>query len=814
MSQPSPPAPTTGLVYNEQMASMKCLWDDSYEECPERFTHTLARIKELELDTRCTVFDSRPATKEEVFLVHDEEYFNTIAKSSGLTDEVALEEMSSKFDAVYFHPRTFDMALHAAGAGIDLVTKVVKGEVTNGFACIRPPGHHAMRAEACGYCFFNNIAIAAKHAVANLNVARVLIIDWDVHHGQATQYTFNEDPSVLYVSIHRYENGKFWPELIESNYTSTGIGTGKGFNCNIPLNETGMNDKDYLAIFHNLILPLAYKFDPELVLISAGFDAAIGCPEGEMKVSPATYAHMTRSLMALANGKVCAFLEGGYCIPSLAEGAALTLRSLLGDPCPSILPFSNMRIHKSLLESVLDSIWALRPYWPGTFPLQGEYDQWQEAEGDQECATTVDVLRPRYKPIAIYEGTVAFKEKPESYPTRNCYPVQSIEVKAALETEIEFLKEHTQLSSGHTSSYRTCLAFHELMMKHKGPPDHVERPTRIRSIFNALTASGLAGKCLPVNELRYATDEELQLCHTPEHVQTVKKLKGMSEDAINKLAESLDSIYLTKETNENARLATGLLLNVVDKVLTGVTLNGFAVIRPPGHHASSSEAAGFCIFNNVAIAAKYALKNYSKIVKKVLIVDFDVHHGDGTQKLVQGNTDILYISIHRYDYADFYPSTIISGLKTEHKNILNIPWNSSLMGSTEYLSALVTVVLPVAYEFNPDLVFVSAGFDAAVNDPLGRYSVAPEVYGHWIHHLNCLANGKVVVSLEGGYNLISISNAATQVTSALLGYPPKVSSAKKIDESAIDTLREVVDFNSSRWHCLGFGVDLPPNPLD
>ena len=461
---------------------------------------------------------------------------------------------------------------------------------------------------------------------------------------------------------------------------------------------------------------------------------------------------------------------------------------------------------------MLDVIWALRPYWPGTFPLQGEYDQWQEVEGDQESVT--NILRPRYKPIALYEGTVAFTEKPKTYPTRNCYPVQSIEVKAALETEIEFLKEQTYLTNGHTSSYRTCLAFHELMMKHKGPPDHVERPTRIRSIFNALTSSGLASKCLAINELRYATDEELQLCHTTEHITTIKKLKGMSEDAINKLAESLDSIYLTKETNENARLATGLLLTVVDKVVTGVTLNGFAVIRPPGHHASASEAAGFCIFSNVAIAAKYALKNYSNIIRKVLIVDFDVHHGDGTQKIVQDNEDILYISIHRYDYADFYPSTIISGLKTEHSNILNIPWNSSVMTGTEYLSALVNVVLPVAYEFNPDLVLVSDGFDAAIKDPLGRYSVETESYAHWIHHLNCLANGKVVVCLEGGYNLISISDAAVSVTSALLGYPQKAIRTKEIDECAIDTLREVVDFNSSRWHCLGFGVDLSQNPLD
>ena len=190
-----------------------------------------------------------------------------------------------------------------------------------------------------------------------------------------------------------------------------------------------------------------------------------------------------------------------------------------------------------------------------------------------------------------------------------------------------------------------------------------------------------------------------------------------------------------------------------------------------------------------------------------------MHHGDGTQKIVQGNADILFISIHRYEYAAFYPETLLSGIKCDHGNILNIPWNSPCLTSTEYLAALFNVVLPVAYEFNPDLVCVSAGFDAATGDPLGKYSVEPEVFGHWIHHLSRLASGKMVVTLEGGYNLNSISEAATHVTSALLAYPPVNFATDHIDESASQTLQDVVDYNSSRWHSLGFGVDLAGNPL-
>lgn len=141
-----------------------------------------------------------------------------------------------------------------------------------------------MASEACGYCFFNNVAIACKYATESLGLKRILVVDWDVHHGQATQQTFYKDPKVLYFSIHRYEFGTFWPNLEESNFNFIGEGDGKGYNINIPLNETGISDADYLAIWHNLLLPIAYEYNPELVIISAGYDAAIGCPEGNLLI--------------------------------------------------------------------------------------------------------------------------------------------------------------------------------------------------------------------------------------------------------------------------------------------------------------------------------------------------------------------------------------------------------------------------------------------------------------------------------------------------------------------------------------------------
>ena len=268
------------------MDKHRCLWDPNHEERPERFSSILQRIRELGLDQRCTKVTPRKAIDNELELIHSKTYIQRIKSTQNLEDEVQLEKIASQFDAVYFHPDTYDLALLSAGSGIDLVTQVVRGQLKNGFALIRPPGHHAMKTQACGYCFFNNIAIAAKHAVEHLGLERVLIVDWDVHHGQATQYSF-DDSKVMYISIHRYENGSFWPELIESNSNHVGkisrdeetgeiISDGLGYNCNIALNETGLHDKDYLAIFHNVILPLAYHYNPQLVLVSAGYDAAIG----------------------------------------------------------------------------------------------------------------------------------------------------------------------------------------------------------------------------------------------------------------------------------------------------------------------------------------------------------------------------------------------------------------------------------------------------------------------------------------------------------------------------------------------------------
>ncbi|KAK7069399.1 Histone deacetylase 6, partial [Halocaridina rubra] len=161
-----------------------------------------------------------------------------------------------------------------------IVDSVLKGESLRGLAIVRPPGHHAERNEPCGFCFYNNVAVGAKHAINAFGMERILILDWDIHHGNGIQHMFEAEPRVLYISIHRYENGSFFPYNADANYNRVGIKKGKGFNVNIPWNKGGMHDGDYMAAMMEVVLPIATQFNPQLVLVSAGFDAAVGDPLG------------------------------------------------------------------------------------------------------------------------------------------------------------------------------------------------------------------------------------------------------------------------------------------------------------------------------------------------------------------------------------------------------------------------------------------------------------------------------------------------------------------------------------------------------
>uniref|UniRef100_A0A8C5XZC8 Histone deacetylase 10 n=1 Tax=Microcebus murinus TaxID=30608 RepID=A0A8C5XZC8_MICMU len=336
------PAMGTALVYHEDMTAPRLLWDDPEceIECPERLTAVLDHLQQFGLEQRCLQLSAREASEAELGLVHSPEYVALVRGTQDL-GKGELQALSGQFDAVYFHPSTFHCARLAAGAALQLVDAVLLGAAHNGLALVRPPGHHSQRAAANGFCVFNNVAIAAEHAKRKHGLHRILIVDWDIHHGQGTQYIFEDDPSVLYFSWHRYEHGRFWPFLRESDADTVGRGQGRGFTVNLPWNQVGMGNADYMAAFLHLLLPLAF--------------------EGQMRATPECFAHLTRLLQVLAGGRVCAVLEGGYHLESLAQSVCMMVQALLGDPAPP-LPGPLMPC-QSALESIQSVRAAQAPHW-------------------------------------------------------------------------------------------------------------------------------------------------------------------------------------------------------------------------------------------------------------------------------------------------------------------------------------------------------------------------------------------------------------------------------------------------------------------
>uniref|UniRef100_A0A3Q1GYI4 Histone deacetylase domain-containing protein n=1 Tax=Acanthochromis polyacanthus TaxID=80966 RepID=A0A3Q1GYI4_9TELE len=240
----------TGLVYSEKFTVHQNQWDSSHPECPDRVTSIMAELDRRQLVSRCVQVQPREAAEEELLLVHT---------STQMMTQTELQTLSNKYDSVYLHPDSFQVCALAVGSVLQLVDQVLTSELRNGFAVIRPPGHHAQMEEANGFCIFNNVAIAARYAQRKHAVSRVLIVDWDVHHGQGIQYLFQEDPSVLYFSVHRYELGSFWPHLSESDSNFVGSGRAEGRNINVPWNKTEMTDADYIAAFYHVLLPVAYE---------------------------------------------------------------------------------------------------------------------------------------------------------------------------------------------------------------------------------------------------------------------------------------------------------------------------------------------------------------------------------------------------------------------------------------------------------------------------------------------------------------------------------------------------------------------------
>ncbi|KAG0367969.1 Histone deacetylase 4 [Gamsiella multidivaricata] len=243
------------------------------------------------------------------------------------------------------------------------------------------------------------------------------------------------------------------------------------------------------------------------------------------------------------------------------------------------------------------------------------------------------------------------------------------------------------------------------------------------------------------------------------------------------LGIAVDTTWNPFHSSTAAKVAAGSLINLVDQVVTGRIKNGFAIIRPPGHHAEEDEAMGFCFFNNVGVAVNLTLSRYPLTVQKILIIDWDVHHGNGTQQIFYENPNVLYISLHRWDNGHFYPFTGAPdecGEEAGEGTNVNIAWSSygraQAMGDVEYIAAFWYVLLPIARQFQPDLVFVSAGFDAADGHAanIGGYTVSPQGFAILTRLVQTLAGGRVILSLEGGYEFEPLALSATACLEELL----------------------------------------------
>lgn len=307
------------------------------------------------------LISSRIATEEELALVHTESHISLMKE---IVDRKDLAAAGDSYNSIYFHPKTFESATYAAGSVLQVVDEVLNGRSRSGICVVRPPGHHSETDEPHGFCIFNNVSVAAQYAVKNHGLKRVLIVDWDIHFGNGTQHIFENDPQVLYISIHRYDHGSFFPRNKDADYDAVGSGVGRGFNVNIPWNKKGMGDMEYMVAMQNIILPIAYDFDPELVLVSAGFDAAIGDQLGGCKVSPEAYGYFTHWLSSLANGRVILVLEGGYNVNSISHAMTMCAKALLGDPLPMLqIPLRFNGINSSALESLKNVIRVQQDYW-------------------------------------------------------------------------------------------------------------------------------------------------------------------------------------------------------------------------------------------------------------------------------------------------------------------------------------------------------------------------------------------------------------------------------------------------------------------
>ncbi|CAH1966571.1 unnamed protein product [Acanthoscelides obtectus] len=379
-------SPTTGLAYDNQMLKHACVCGNNalHPEHAGRLQSIWSRLLETGLVSRCDRLRPRKASTQELQTCHTEAHALLYGTSSLNRHKMDMSKLSAlpvttfvrlpcggigvDTDTTWNEVYTAPAARMAVGCTVDLAVRTWTGDIRNGFAIVRPPGHHAEPQQAMGFCYFNSVAIAARVLQREHRVNKILIFDWDVHHGNGTQEIFYDDPRVLVISMHRHDDGNFFPGT--GAVSECGTGAGLGYNVNIAWSG-GLNpplgDAEYLAAFRSIVVPIATEFDPDMILISAGFDATEGhlAPLGGYRVSPACFGHMTHQLMRLAHGRVVLALEGGYDLPSICDSAEECVRVLLGEAPTPLTSGEAARVPApNAVRAMRAVVQAHRRHWP------------------------------------------------------------------------------------------------------------------------------------------------------------------------------------------------------------------------------------------------------------------------------------------------------------------------------------------------------------------------------------------------------------------------------------------------------------------
>ena len=327
-----------------------------HPESPRRLESIYKMLEAADMKGRFAEIAPRLASEEEIETIHLPSYYHMVAATAGKSHSYLDPDTETS-------PESFEVAKLAVGGFLNTVDSVVKGEVKNAFAFVRPPGHHAEANRAAGFCLFNNVAIGAMHAIKKHGMKRVFIVDWDLHHGNGTQHSFYEDSRVLYFSTHQYP---YYPGT--GSVQEIGRGEGQGYTVNVPL-RTGPGDAEYLKIFQKILKPVALEFKPDIVMLSAGFDIYFQDPLGGMQVTPQGFGRLTRVLMDVADtccgGRFVITLEGGYHIEGLTQSIQVVLNEMVG---ATHIPAAEMESVESKANPAIDSIihaviGQIKPFW-------------------------------------------------------------------------------------------------------------------------------------------------------------------------------------------------------------------------------------------------------------------------------------------------------------------------------------------------------------------------------------------------------------------------------------------------------------------